>query len=67
MNGTILQIYICVQFKTFIIFVNNKGINIFKTISLNGQKTSKITASNLKYKNLISELGNFFTGEIKWK
>ena len=40
-------------------FCNNKGINIFKTIYLNGQKTSKITASNLKYKNLISELGIF--------
>ena len=38
-------------------FCNNKGINIFKTISLNGQKTSKITSSNLKFKNLISELG----------
>ena len=28
-------------------------------ISLNGQKTSKITSSNLKFKNLISELGIF--------
>jgi methionine biosynthesis protein MetW len=45
--------------QDFYNFCNNKGINIFKTISLNGQKTSKITASNLKYKNLISELGIF--------
>jgi len=45
--------------QDFYNFCNNKGINIFKTISLNGQKTSKITPSNLKYKNLISELGIF--------
>ena len=45
--------------QDFYNFCNNKGINIFKIISLNGQKTSKITASNLKYKNLISELGIF--------
>ena len=42
--------------QDFYNFCNNKGINIFKTISLNGQKTSKITSSNLKFKNLISEL-----------
>ncbi len=45
--------------QDFYNFCNDKGINIFKTISLNGQKTSKITPSNLKYKNLISELGIF--------
>ena len=45
--------------QDFYNFCNNKGINIFKTISLNGQKTSKITTSNLKFKNLISELGIF--------
>ena len=45
--------------QDFYNFCNNKGINIFKTISLNGQKISKITPSNLKYKNLISELGIF--------
>ena len=45
--------------QDFYNFCNNKGINIFKTISLNGQKTSKITSSNLKFKNLISELGIF--------
>ena len=45
--------------QDFYNFCNNKGINIFKIISLNGQKTSKITSSNLKYKNLISELGIF--------
>ena len=45
--------------QDFYNFCNNRGINIFKIISLNGQKTSKITASNLKYKNLISELGIF--------
>ena len=45
--------------QDFYNFCNNKGINIFKTISFNGQKTSKITSSNLKFKNLISELGIF--------
>ena len=45
--------------QDFYNFCNNKGIKIFKTISLNGQKTSKITSSNLKFKNLISELGIF--------
>ena len=45
--------------QDFYNFCNNKGINIFKIISLNGQNTSKITSSNLKYKNLISELGIF--------
>ena len=45
--------------QDFYNFCNNKGINIFKTISLNGQKPSKITSSNLKLKNLISELGIF--------
>ena len=45
--------------QDFYNFCNIKEIMIFKTISLNGQKTSKITSSNLKYKNLISELGIF--------
>ena len=45
--------------QDFYNFCNNKRINIFKIISLNGQNTSKITSSNLKYKNLISELGIF--------
>ena len=45
--------------QDFYNFCNNKEINIFKIISLNGQKTSKITPLNLKYKNLISELGIF--------
>ena len=45
--------------QDFYNFCNSKGISIFKTISLNGKKTSKITSSNLKFKNLISELGIF--------
>ena len=40
-------------------FCNSRGINIFKTISLNGKTISNIKRSNLKYKNLISELGIF--------
>ena len=45
--------------QDFYNFCKSKGISIFKTISLNGKKTSKITSSNLKFKNLISELGIF--------
>ena len=45
--------------QDFYNFCNNKGINIYKTISLNGEKISNISNSNLKYKNLISELGIF--------
>ena len=45
--------------QDFYNFCNNKEINIYKTISLNGEKISNISNSNLKYKNLISELGIF--------
>ena len=45
--------------QDFYNFCNNKRVNIYKSISLNGEKISNITTSNLKYKNLISELGIF--------
>ena len=45
--------------QDFYNFCNNKKVNIYKSISLNGEKISNITTSNLKYKNLISELGIF--------
>ena len=45
--------------QDFYNFCNNKRVNIYKSISLNGDKISNITTSNLKYKNLISELGIF--------
>ena len=40
-------------------FCKNRNIKIFKSISLNGEKISNINLSNLKFKNLISELGIF--------
>ena len=45
--------------QDFYNFCNNKRVNIYKSISLNGEKISNISNSNLKYKNLISELGIF--------
>ncbi len=45
--------------QDFYNFCNNKRVNIYKSISLNGEKISNITTSNLRYKNLISELGIF--------
>ena len=40
-------------------FCKNRNIKIFKSLSLNGEKISDINLSNLKFKNLISELGIF--------
>ena len=40
-------------------FCKNRNIKIFKSIALNGEKISDINLSNLKFKNLISELGIF--------
>ena len=40
-------------------FCKDRNIKIFKSISLNGEKISNISLSNLKFKNLISELGIF--------
>ena len=35
------------------------NIKIYKSLSLNEEKISNISISNLKFKNLISELGIF--------
>ena len=40
-------------------FCKNRNIKIFRSLSLNGEKISDISQSNLKFKNLISELGIF--------
>ena len=40
-------------------FCKNRNIKIFKSLSLNGENISDISLSNLKFKNLISELGIF--------
>ena len=59
MNGITLPIYICAQLKIFIIFVLKKNIELYKSIALNGEKTSQINKINLNIKNLYSELGIF--------
>ena len=40
-------------------FCKKRNIKIFRSLSLNGEKISDITKLNLKFKNLISELGIF--------
>ena len=40
-------------------FCKKRNIKIFKSLSLNREKISDISKSNLKFKNLISELGIF--------
>ena len=45
--------------KDFFIFCENRNIKIFKSLALNQEKISEISLKNLKYKNLISELGIF--------
>ena len=45
--------------QDFYNFCEKRNIKIYKSLSLNGEKISNISISNLKYKNLISELGIF--------
>ena len=45
--------------QDFYNFCNKRNIKIYKSLSLNGEKISNISISNLKFKNLISELGIF--------
>ena len=45
--------------QDFYNFCNKRNIKIYKSLSLNGEKISNINTSNLKFKNLISELGIF--------
>ena len=48
--------------KDFFIFCKKRNIKIFKSLALNQEKISEISFKNLKYKNLISELGIFLIG-----
>ena len=45
--------------KDFYNFCYKKNIELYKSIALNGEKTSKINKINLNIKNLYSELGIF--------
>ena len=45
--------------KDFFIFCEKRNIKIFKSLALNQEKISEISFKNLKYKNLMSELGVF--------
>ena len=45
--------------KDFFNFCSKKNIELYKSIALNGEKTSKINIANLNIKNLYSELGIF--------
>tara|TARA_B100000965_G_scaffold198309_1_gene165548 strand:- start:663 stop:1262 length:600 start_codon:yes stop_codon:yes gene_type:complete len=45
--------------KDFFIFCEKRNIKIFKSLALNQEKISEINIKNLKYKNLMSDLGIF--------
>jgi len=45
--------------QDFYNFCKKRNIKIYKSLSLNGEKISNISIYNLKFKNLISELGIF--------
>tara|TARA_Y100000590_G_C15597240_1_gene968530 strand:- start:483 stop:1079 length:597 start_codon:yes stop_codon:yes gene_type:complete len=45
--------------QDFYNFCEKRNIKIYKSLSLNGEKISKISNSNLNFKNIISELGIF--------
>ena len=46
--------------KDFFNFCSKKNIEIYKSIALNGEKTSNIQKTNLSIKNINSEVGIFF-------
>ena len=48
--------------KDFFIFCEKRNIKIFKSLALNQEKISEINVKNLKYKNLMSDLGIFLIG-----
>ena len=48
--------------KDFFIFCEKRNIKIFNSLALNKEQISEINFRNLKYKNLISELGIFLIG-----
>jgi len=45
--------------KDFFIFCEKRNVKIVKSLALNQEKISEISFKNLKYKNIISELGIF--------
>ena len=45
--------------KDFYIFCEKRNVKIVKSLALNQEKISEISFKNLKYKNIISELGIF--------
>ena len=52
------NLHMC-SIKDFFNFCSKKNIGLFRSIALNGEKTSKISKINLNLKNLSSELGIF--------
>ena len=48
--------------KDFFIFCEKRDIKIFRSLALNQDKISEISVKNLKYKNLMSDLGIFLIG-----
>ena len=52
------NLHMC-SIKDFFIFCSKKNIKLCNSIALNGEKTSKISTTNLSLKNLNSELGIF--------
>ena len=52
------NLHMC-SIKDFFIFCSKKKIELYKSISLKGEKTSKISNNNINIKNLTSELGIF--------
>ena len=52
------NLHMC-SIKDFFNFCSKKNIELFRSIALNGEKTSTINRANLNLKNLNSELGIF--------
>ena len=48
--------------KDFFIFCEKRNIKILRSLALNQEKISEISVNNLKYKNLMSDLGIFLIG-----
>ena len=48
--------------KDFFIFCEKRDIKILRSFALNQEKISEISVKNLKYKNLMSDLGIFLIG-----
>ena len=48
--------------KDIFIFCEKRNIKIFRSLALNQEEISEISVKNLKYKNLMSDLGIFLIG-----